>query len=105
MILVEDHLRYEIVVCIGIEKTFRAAKNGELSSNPQVDTDVHDTFSSPHTSWISLYDCVELNTELMLNKAVTAFARRGFRYSYDGKNVCQRWYKGKFHESSRCLLK
>lgn len=35
MILVkEDNLSYGTVVFIGVEKTFRAAKNGELSSNP-----------------------------------------------------------------------
>lgn len=44
-------------------------------------------FYSPHTSWISLYSCVELNTKLVFNKAATAFGKKGFRYSYDGKNV------------------
>lgn len=57
MILVEDHLRYEIVVCIGIEKTFRAAKNGELSSNPQVDTDVHDILFSSYQLDFSVWLC------------------------------------------------
>lgn len=78
MILVkEDHLHYGTVVCIGVEKVLRAAKNGELSSSPQVDTGAHDMFCSPHTSWISLYNCVELNTKLVLNKAVTAFGKKG----------------------------
>lgn len=90
------------VVCIGVEKIFRAAKDGQLSSNPQVEA--HGIFCSPHTSWISL-NCVELNTKLVLNKAVTAFGKKGHRYGYDGKNVCQRWCKSKFHESSHSLLK
>lgn len=72
----EDHLHYVTVVCFGVEKIFRPAKNGELSSDPQVDTEVHDMFCSPQTSCISLYNCIELNTKLVLNKAATAFGKK-----------------------------
>lgn len=98
----EDHLHYVIVVCIGVEKIFSQEWGTLLWPSGRYWGSWHVLFSSDQ-----LYFSVQLywvKQNWCWIRLQLPLGRRRFRYSY-AKNICQRWCKSKFHESSHSLLK